>query len=837
MKRAFHLAFGSACVVALAVGTLVAAESPAEPKRILLLHQAGDPGPFRGKFDVAFVEAIRSASSVPIDLFDEAIEVQRPDDGGGRRFVTDYLRVKYADRRIDVIVAQGIAPLAFARENAALFGNPPIIAIHPATGEIGVQHNVIGLQGGFWITGTVDLGLALLPDTTHVVVIDGARENNPELQTEVERQLKGHRPPVDVIYLRDLPLTDLLARVSALPQQSIIFFVKQTMRTRSQDVRQTDAFEQIVATSRVPVFSQVEDLLGHGSVGGSVWRFEADARRMAAMALEIVNGANPDEMASGRASYTTFIDWRQLQHWNIPESRLPANSVVLFRPASFFVTYRNALVITALVFAAQLGLIAALLVQRARRRGAEEQMTKSRQRYRSVVDTQTELICRFLPAGTLTFVNDAYCRYWNVSREQFLGRQFTDAIPPARRDAFIERIGTLRHGTVSFDQDVLLRDGSTGWQQWTVTAILDDKGRVLEFQGVGRDITDRVRAEQALGQVEARNTAMLRAIPDLMFVLRRDGTYIDYHAREPEMLYAPPTEFLGKTVRDVMPSRLADLFMSAIERACQNTEMVHVEYELGTGTTSYFEARLVQAGPDRVLSIVRDVTDVKRAVALNRHLAGRLIASQEVERKRIARELHDDLSQKIALLNIQLDRAAASKPELVTAQLKRISGEIGEIATTVHNLSRQLHPSKLETLGLVAAIQSACRELSIERGVHIVFTHDGVPDTVDPDISLCLYRIVQEALHNISRHSQALEGRVHLAFKDGTLQLQISDSGVGFDASAQHDGLGLISMRERVAFVRGLMSMDSSPGMGTRIDVQVPLTPAIQPTPGRLQVV
>jgi PAS domain-containing protein len=135
------------------------------------------------------------------------------------------------------------------------------------------------------------------------------------------------------------------------------------------------------------------------------------------------------------------------------------------------------------------------------------------------------------------------------------------------------------------------------------------RGRIAEFQGVRQEVTVQKRAEQALSHAEARNSAMLRAIPDLMFVLLRDGTYVDYHARDTKLLFAQPNEFIGKKIRDIMPRQLAEVMMDAIEGACQREEMVVVEYDLPLDETRYFEARIVHAGHDRVVSIVRDVTD------------------------------------------------------------------------------------------------------------------------------------------------------------------------------------------------------------------------------------
>lgn len=333
----------------------------------------------------------------------------------------------------------------------------------------------------------------------------------------------------------------------------------------------------------------------------------------------------------------------------------------------------------------------------------------------------------------------------------------------------------------------------------------------------------RSRAEAALVHMEARNSAMLRAVPDFMFVMRRDGTYLDYHARDERLLFAPPSVFLGKTIRDIMPPPLTDLFMDAVARA--GREPIVVEYELSVDELRYFEARIVEAGPDRVLTMVRDVTEWKRATALNHDLAGRLIASQEAERRRIARELHDDLSQEIALLNIEIDQIAASMPlGEARGRLERASNRIGEIARDVHHLSHDLHPAKLQTLGLVTAMKSLCEETRQTTGVAVHFTHDVSHQRIDEDVSLGLYRIVQEALTNIAKHSRSRDARVSLTRVGRELRLEIADSGVGFDARAPRaDGLGLVSMRERASFLKGTLVIQSAPGRGTRIGVEIPV--------------
>ena len=220
-----------------------------------------------------------------------------------------------------------------------------------------------------------------------------------------------------------------------------------------------------------------------------------------------------------------------------------------------------------------------------------------------------------------------------------------------------------------------------------------------------------------------------------------------------------------------------------------------------------------------------DVSERKRSEELIHDLAGRLIVQQEVERQRIARELHDDIGQGIALLKVEIDLMATGvDSEQTRAQLYKLSSRVGEIASDVHDVSYELHPSRLRAIGLVSALQSLCRDTSAQRKVLVTFTQGLVPTSVDADVSLCLYRIAQESLHNVVRHSQARDAHVTITCDDGFVSLQIADSGIGFDPRhVAHAGLGLHSMRERVAILHGQLSIDAAQGSGTQIMVRIPL--------------
>ena len=210
-------------------------------------------------------------------------------------------------------------------------------------------------------------------------------------------------------------------------------------------------------------------------------------------------------------------------------------------------------------------------------------------------------------------------------------------------------------------------------------------------------------------------------------------------------------------------------------------------------------------------------------------LSGRLINAQEDERARLASELHDDFSQRLAVLSLGLETAAEVVPESAAEanrQLHELMNSAGEIGADLHTLSHRLHSSTLERLGLAAGVAAFCKEFATQRGIQVVFSHDDVPRSVSPDLALCLFRIVQEGLRNVKKHSGAGSAQVQLERVDGAIHLLISDEGQGFDLEevADGQGLGLWSMRERVQLVGGRFEIHSETQKGTRIEVWAPLT-------------
>jgi PAS domain S-box-containing protein len=230
---------------------------------------------------------------------------------------------------------------------------------------------------------------------------------------------------------------------------------------------------------------------------------------------------------------------------------------------------------------------------------------------------------------------------------------------------------------------------------------------------------------------------------------------------------------------------------------------------------------------ERMLGIATDVTERKLAEEALNSLSGRLIEAQEEERSRIAREIHDDYQQRLAMLAIDLEGLAQNlgQDSKASGRLNELWNRVGELGSDLHYLSHRLHSSTLDSLGLVAALNSLCAEFRDYHSIEISFVEDDVPHSIPREVALCLFRITQEALQNVKKHSCADSAEVRVQGLEQKIHLSVSDRGVGFDpwTVSRQDGIGIRSIEERVRLVGGQFTIHSQPTEGTKIDVWVPI--------------
>jgi PAS domain S-box-containing protein len=356
------------------------------------------------------------------------------------------------------------------------------------------------------------------------------------------------------------------------------------------------------------------------------------------------------------------------------------------------------------------------------------------------------------------------------------------------------------------------------------------------------DLIERTLAEEALRESEERFRLIANTAPVMIWMSGTDNeiaylnqTWLDYAGRSSDAA-------VDKLQAMVLHPDEAERCREVYEKAFEQREPFQLEHRLRRHDGEY--RWVVTAGVPRYnadgsfvgyIGTSVDITERKLAEAAL--VSQKLIEAHEEEKTRIARELHDDISQRIALLSMQLGILKQSLPASATdlqQEIGEMDRQLGDLASDIHALSHGLHSAKLELIGLKAAVAGFCKELSNRHGVTIDVHFENIPKTLPPEISLCLYRVLQEALQNVVKHSVSRRAQVSLNGQISTINLTVKDSGHGFDPheAMRGPGLGLTSMKERLKVVGGQLFIHSQRGHGTTIHAVAPLSLPTKSTNG-----
>jgi PAS domain S-box-containing protein len=344
----------------------------------------------------------------------------------------------------------------------------------------------------------------------------------------------------------------------------------------------------------------------------------------------------------------------------------------------------------------------------------------------------------------------------------------------------------------------------------------------------------RRRAEEAVRESETRFRLLFEAAPVMVWMSGIDKQCIDFNRSW--------LDFTGRTLEEelgdgwtagVHPDDLARC-LETYSQAFDGRETFRMEYRLRRHDGAY--RWIIDSGVPRFaangsfvgyIGSALDVTDLKRARTVLANLNRELMAAHEEERAWIARELHDDLAQRVVGLTLQLRSLVGMVPDTaghLATQLRDVCSGYVELGRQVQTVSRRLHASKLEYLGLAAAATDLCRETSLERSVSIDFSHEGMPPEVSKEVALALFRVLQESLSNAVKHSGTRRVVARLRGTHDQIHLEVADTGAGFDPeqALRDGGLGLVSMRERMRLVGGELEIQSASGKGTTLLARAP---------------
>jgi PAS domain S-box-containing protein len=439
-----------------------------------------------------------------------------------------------------------------------------------------------------------------------------------------------------------------------------------------------------------------------------------------------------------------------------------------------------------------------------------------------------------IPSDTFVGRTEDACGFVHPEDRQLVARAVADA--------------TQSRKPYAAEFRVVREDGVVRWVASTGKPYYATNGEATTMLGMAVDITERKRAQEALRESEDKLRLILDSTAEAIYGSDLEGRCTFCNPACLRALgYERVDDLLGRDMHQMIHQTRADGTTFPVEecrifRTRHTGEGIHVDDEVlwranGTSFPVEYWCYPQRRGQEVVGTVVAfvDITQRKLADAALASVSGKLIEAQEQERKRIARELHDDIGQRLALLAIGLAQLQQGHPNLseLPGHIGELQKQTSEIASDIQSLSHRLHSSRLQYLGLAAALRGFCQEFGVQQKVEIGFkTHD-LPVSLPADVSLCFFRVLQEALHNAAKHSGAKHFEVQLWGEPDEIHLTVSDPGVGFDVgtASANRGLGLISMQERLKLLKGTLSIESQLQRGTTIRAVVPLGPHVGPMP------
>jgi signal transduction histidine kinase len=578
-----------AALAAISLSQPIAAAPTKEVRRILILNEVGTSYPAIPIINEGIQTALND-SPYRLEFYSEYMDTGLfPDPADQQEFRDFYLR-KYQKRKPDVIITVGPSPLKFMQEvHQKAFPGVPIVFCLPTAGGLGapaLDSDFTGVENDMAPAKTLETALRLQPGTEHVVVVGGVANYDRQQLANVKTELKAFTDHLDITYMTELAMPDLLECLRHLPSHTLVLLSSVSMDAAGTRFKSNETGPLVAAAANAPVFSLFDVYLNHGEVGGYLSSLSEQGKVAGAMALKLISGAKPQDIPRVNGVNTNMFDWRALKRWGIRESDLPLGSVVLFREISV-------------------------------------------------------------------------------------------------------------------------------WER-----------------------TKRIWASGLL----------------IILALSLLATYLQYSRSE-----------------------------------------------------------------------------LKKSRDTQVQLSGHLIKVQEKERSRLASELHDDFSQRLAVLALGLQNTAETlpdSPDTLKQTLDEFSQSVCELGADLHSLSHRLHSSTLETLGLITGLKALCGEFGAKQGIEVDFTTEDIPRSVRPEVALCLFRIAQEGLQNLKKHSGTKRAQLSVRHMSDRLFLSLCDQGRGFDANKlEKPGLGILSMQGRARLLGGEFEIHSKPGKGTQIEAWVPLQP------------
>jgi PAS domain S-box-containing protein len=853
---------------------------------------------FDGQLEL--VQIMRRELDVPdeVDLYVEAMDLLRLKNSDDDKKFADIYRTKYEHVKMDVVVAGQRPVLEFLMNHRKdLFPGVPIVfGIIPKDIPTTTQKyaGVSGVVEPLHFEKTLDLALALQPETRRVVLISGSSARDKWLAWIATKQIAPYQGRVQIEAWEGLTPEEAREHLLGLSADSVVFYVVEYSDHVGRSYSGLQYLEKIAANSRVPIYGCVADYLGHGTIGGYVYDPQDEARKIAAQVKAILAGKSPDDLPILEGEMYTAVDWRELRRWKIPQSRVPAGTRVEFQEPPVWKKYRYYLGAIAGFVALETALVLAMLALIKRKNRTQRMLERRFAIERVAAECSARLAhCpgpevdgeiqraleavleaekvdrgiwvtltaegelgdeRFLALRDKTETDVTICGRNEVPwiMKQILAGKVVSisALEQLPEAAGVDRASLEAKGIQSM---VVVPSGLDTERSGTLVLLTRTAGREWPNPLVARlgmigslfgNAVGRRRAEQQLQEKQEWLELALEASSTAIWELDVQTGRVRWSQRQSSLLGREPVELEASYQRflELIPEEDRVDFQArarALLGHKEEDDEIVTEWRFhepgGTIRWLLFRGQVyrdARGKPLRLRGVNVDITDLKQAKMELIQLTERLIRAQEDERQRLARELHDDIGQRLSLLIIGLDRLKQGLPAEMQMECEQVASALenaSELASDIHGLSHQLHSSKLQHLGLKSALRELCVQMSEQHGIDVELVVGRMSWMITEEQSLCLYRVAQEALKNAVKHSGSGKIEVELQAQNGMLQMTVRDYGQGFDVNKYEPGLGLASMRERMRMVGGTLEIHSTPGLGTEIVTQVEVSAVAHP--------
>jgi len=486
------------------------------------------------------------------------------------------------------------------------------------------------------------------------------------------------------------------------------------------------------------------------------------------------------------------------------------------------------------------------------RKVLEEKLKQQEKDYRHLANVSPVGIFRTDTKGRTVFVNEKWCEITGLSFEEATGNGWQSAIHPDDRDGSLKdwkkafKLKEVSNAVFRFQTP----QGRINWVYGQAVPDKDERGNVIGYVGSVTDITERMHAIEALAKSEKRNSVLLKAIPDMIFRLSKTGVFLDFKAATNFGPLVPPEFFIGKRVKEVLPPPIAKLCMKNVKQALKTNAIQTFNYSLADPSNpeklNFFEARILTDDNNEALALIRDISQQKEAEQELRETNGKLKALyqrletiREEEKKNIAMEIHDELGQeltamKLGMFWLQQYINQHRKRELdifqVEDKVKSLIDLSSQTISSARRLAHQLRPVILDNLGLIPAIEWQIKSVNESGSVECEFRHNIRKVKFSDAFSVAFFRIIQESLTNILRHSEAKKALVKAHATRSELQLTIQDNGKGIEKEdlSHPDKFGIFGMKERVKTWSGKFELKGTHGKGTLLTFTFPLKEVVK---------